>query len=197
MLDFNFSTPASRPRPTLTTSLWLAPPFWPSSYHQWRQQDGHDSWPLFQRQQMLLQMRTVIRRRWTTVPSNAANQGRVARGFLLYPSSDIARLTSSRTQLSFEEWKFLHRSRLSILPLLGTAGVAAPDNRCRRFRADAETTSHITSHCQVNLPEIGRRHDVILEELANVICKAGHTARINKAYPGTASPPVINHAAKK
>jgi hypothetical protein len=136
-------------------------------------------------------LRTVIRRRWTTVLSNAANQGRVARGLLLDPSSDIARLTSSRTQLSFEEWKFLHRSRLSILPLLGTAGVAAPDNRCRRCRVDAETTSHITSHCQVNLPEIGRRHDVILEELANVIRKAGHTARINKAYPGTTLRPDV------
>jgi hypothetical protein len=35
------------------------------------------------------------------------------------------------------------------------------------------------------LPEIGRRHDVILEELANVIRKAGQTVRINLAFPGT------------
>ena len=56
---------------------------------------------------------------------------------------------------------------------------------------DAETTSHVTSHCQVNLPEIGRRHDVILEGLANVIRKAGHTVRINLAFPGTTLHPDV------
>jgi hypothetical protein len=140
---------------------------------------------------LLVGLRTVIRRRWTTELSNAANQGRVARGLLLDPSSDIARLTSSRTQLSFEEWKFLHRSRLSNLPLLGTPGVAALDNRCRRCREDAETTSHIISHCRVNLPEIGRRHDVILEELANIIRKASHEVRINQVFPGTTLRPDV------
>jgi hypothetical protein len=130
-------------------------------------------------------LRTVIRRRWTTELANASNQGRVAKGLLLDSSSDIARLTSARTQLRFDEWKLIHRSRLSILPLLGTPGISAPDSRCRRCKTGAETTSHVTSHCPVNLPEITRRHDAILEELANVIRKAGHTVRVNLAFPGT------------
>jgi hypothetical protein len=126
-----------------------------------------------------------VRRRWTTELVNASNQGRVAKGLLLDSSSDIARLTSSRTQLKFAEWKLIHRSQLSILPLLGTPGISAPDSRCRRCKADAETTSHVTSHCPVNLPEIGSRHDAILEELTNIFRKAGHTVRVNLAFPGT------------
>ena len=100
-------------------------------------------------------------------------------------SSDIARLTSSRTQLRFDEWKLIHRSRLSILPLLGTPGISAPDSRGRSCKTGAETTSHVTSHCPVTLPEIKRSHDAILEELANIIRKAGQTVRVNLAFPGT------------
>ncbi len=136
-------------------------------------------------------LRTVIRGRWTTELSNASNQGRVARGLLLDSSSDIARLTSSRTKLNFEEWKLIHRSRLSILPLFGTPGISAPDKKCRRCRTDAETTSHVTSHCRVNLPEIGRRHDAILLELAKIICRAGHTIRVNQVFPDTTLRPDI------
>ncbi len=127
---------------------------------------------------------TVSRRRWTTEFANASNQGRVAKGLLL----DSLRLTSSCIQLNFGEWKLLHRSRLSILPLFYTPGITAPDKRCR---ADTETTSHVTSHWRVSLPEIWRRHDAILEELANIIRKAGHTVRVNLVFPDTILRPEV------
>ena len=55
----------------------------------------------------------------------------------------------------------IHNSRICILPLLGTAGLSAPDSKCRRCKKGAETTSHVVSHCRNNLPVIGRRHDVL------------------------------------
>ena len=115
----------------------------------------------------------------------------MARGLLLDKSSDIAKLTSCRTSLSFEEWGLIHKSRLCILPLLGTAGLSAPDSKCRRCKEGAETTSHVVSHCRTNLPAIGRRHDVILEQLVKVIRKAGHSATVNKVFPGTILKPDI------
>lgn len=140
--------------------------------------------------------RTVIRRRWTTEFSNASNKGRVARGLLLDSSRDIARLKSSRTKLNFEEWKLLHRSRLPIPPLLGIPGISAPNNRYRWCRADAphhQTTSHVISHCRVDLPEIGHRHYTILEELARTIRRSGHTVRVNQVFPDTTlRPDIVN-----
>jgi hypothetical protein len=130
-------------------------------------------------------LRSVIRNRWTTILADAPNQGRVAKGLLLDKTNDIARLTSSRTSLSFNEWKLIHQSRLSILPLFGTPGLSAPDKRCRRCREEAETTSHVTSHCRCNLPLIGRRHDSVLAELAKAIRKAGHNIEVNRVFPGT------------
>ena len=136
-------------------------------------------------------LRSIIRSRWTNSLAGAPNQGRVARGLLLDKSNDIARLTSYRTSLSFEEWGLIHKSRLCILPLLGTAGLSAPDNRCRRCKEGAETTSHVVSHCRINLPALGRRHDAILEHLVKVIRKAGHSATVNKVFPGTILRPDI------
>jgi hypothetical protein len=78
---------------------------------------------------------------------------------------DIARLTSCNTSLSFGEWSLLHKSRLGILPLFGTIGLAAPKTKCRRCKEVVESTSHVTSHCRNNLPAIGRRHDLVLAEI--------------------------------
>lgn len=83
------------------------------------------------------------------------------------------------------EWNLIHTSRLCILSLLGTPGLAAPDSRCRRCKTDAETASHVTSHCRHNLPAIGRRHDLILELLVKTIARTGHFTRVNKTYPGS------------
>ncbi|XP_046651115.1 uncharacterized protein LOC124342196 [Daphnia pulicaria] len=136
-------------------------------------------------------LRTVIRKRWTISLTNALHQGRVARGLLLDPSNDVARLSSHRTCLSFNEWNLIHKSRLGLLPLLGNPGCSAPNTKCRRCKVDAETTSHVTSHCRSNLPAIGRRHDLVLAEIVKTITRAGHAASVNRVFPGSTLRPDI------
>jgi hypothetical protein len=117
-------------------------------------------------------LRTVIRKRWTISLTNALHQGRVARGLLLDPSNDIARLSSHQTCLNFTEWNLIHKSRLGLLPLLGNPGCSSPKTKCRRCKVDAETTSHVASHCRSNLPAIGRRHELVLAEIVKTINRA-------------------------
>jgi hypothetical protein len=136
-------------------------------------------------------LRSAIRARWTASLASAPHQGRVAQGLLLDSSNDMARLTSSRTSLSFDEWKLIHQSRLGILPLLGAPGIAPPDRRCRRCKEDIETTAHVTSHCRVNLPSIGRRHDEVLEEIVSTIRKAGHDIQVNQVFGDSSLRPDI------
>ncbi|XP_046632270.1 uncharacterized protein LOC124311947 [Daphnia pulicaria] len=136
-------------------------------------------------------LRSVIRKRWTISLTNALHQGRVARGLLLDPSNDVARLSSHRTCLSFNEWNLIHKSRLGLLPLLGNPGCSAPNTKCRRCKVDAETTSHVTSHCRSNLPAIGRRHDLVLAEIVKTITRAGHAASVNRVFPGSTLRPDI------
>lgn len=92
-------------------------------------------------------------------------------------SNDMAKLTSCRTSLSFNERRLIHQSRLGILPLLGALGITLSD---RRGKADIETKSHVTSNCHVNLPASGRRHDEVLEVLVDTIQKSGEETRVNR-----------------
>lgn len=92
----------------------------------------------------------------------------------------VSKLTSCRPSLSFDEWRLIHRSRLGILPLLGALGITSPD---RRGKADIETTSHVTSKCQVNLPASGRRHEEVLEALVDTIQKVGNETRVHQVFP--------------
>lgn len=55
----------------------------------------------------------------------------------------------------------------------------------RRSKADIETTSHVTSNCQVNLLASGRRHEEVLEALMDTIQKVGNESRVNKVFPDT------------
>ena len=81
-------------------------------------------------------LRTVIRRRWTTELAKASNQGRVTKGLLLDSSSDIARLTSSRAQLSS-----LYLAHLVYLPLTaGAEGVRRAQRPRRMSPATVQST---------------------------------------------------------
>ena len=50
---------------------------------------------------------------------------------------------------------------------------------------------HVVSHCRNSLPSIGRRHDVILEQPVKMIRKTGHSATVEKVFPGTILRPDI------
>jgi hypothetical protein len=66
---------------------------------------------------------------------------------------------------------------------------------------DAETTSHVTSHCRSNLSAIFRRHDLVLSEIVKTVTGAGHEVTVNRVFSGSvlrpdivfssANPPII------
>ncbi|XP_046638804.1 uncharacterized protein LOC124319615 [Daphnia pulicaria] len=63
-------------------------------------------------------LRTAMRQRWTS-RLLSAQQGKTATGLALDMAKENAGLLSCRTPLSFQEWHFLHKARLGILPVRG------------------------------------------------------------------------------
>ncbi len=99
-------------------------------------------------------------------------------------SKDIAKSISCHTEISHSDWKFLHRSRLDLLPLVGYSWSGVEDKSCRHCHREKENGFHVLNNCIVNLTLSTKRHDAILELLEKLLKKHGLAPTINKAVPG-------------
>ncbi len=111
-------------------------------------------------------LRTAVRQRWTNRLLFAA-QGRVATGLALDLVKENAALLSCRTPLTFQEWHFLHKARLGILPVRGGPGSMSTVKTCRLGCSRTETTDHVVNGCQVNSALSIKRHNAILTFIAD------------------------------
>ena len=82
-------------------------------------------------------LRTVARKRHTDKFMYAAHQGKVAKSLALDAATkDITRQVSTRTELGFDDWRYLYRARLDLLPLRGYVW-----SLCRSFANFADEAS--------------------------------------------------------
>jgi Reverse transcriptase (RNA-dependent DNA polymerase) len=125
-------------------------------------------------------LRTAMRQRWTN-RLLSAQQGKVATGLALDMAKENAGLLSCRTPLTFQEWHFLHKARLGILPVRGGPGSKSTVKTCRLGCTKLETTDHVVCGCQVNSALLINRHNSILELIAEETEKLGHSVSVNLA----------------
>jgi hypothetical protein len=125
-------------------------------------------------------LRTAMRQRWTS-RLLSAQQGKTATGLALDMAKENAGLLSCRTPLSFQEWHFLHKARLGILPVRGGPGSKSTVKTCRLGCTKLETTDHVVCGCQVNSALSINRHNSILGLMAEETEKLGHTVSVNLA----------------
>ena len=129
--------------------------------------------------------RKAVRQRHTNFFISAPQQGKFAATLKLDNSSkDMAQLLLCRTQLSFQDWKYLHQARLDLLPLVGYPWCTLQDKTCRHCHREAENGFHVLNHCMVNLTLATKRHDVILSLLEQLLRKQGLNPKINRAVLG-------------
>lgn len=129
-------------------------------------------------------LRKVTRQRHTMELLNARHQGRVANALALNTSKDIASLTSIRTSLHYDDWKFIHKARLDILPLRGYSWSSFDNKSCRHCGQSIENGFHVINNCQLHLQLATKRHDSVLELLNNLLTRTGYAATINRAPAG-------------
>ncbi|MFO0089746.1 MAG: RNA-directed DNA polymerase, partial [bacterium] len=97
-------------------------------------------------------LRKAIRQRHTRDFLAAPHQGKVAEALDLDTySKDMSNLISCHTQLSHSDWKYLHRSRLDLLPLVGYPWSGLGDKSCRHCHRENENGFHVLNHCIMNL----------------------------------------------
>ena len=133
-------------------------------------------------------LRTVVRKRHTDKFTDAPHQGKVAKALALdVTTKDIARQASTRTELGFEDWRYLYRARLDLLPLRGYVWSSPPNQPCRRCgdRRDKENAFHLLNHCKMNLALYTKRHNAVLDILANLLIKAGFNPAVNLQSEGS------------
>lgn len=130
-------------------------------------------------------LRKVVRERNTKRFMDSKHQGRVATALALGPKSkDMARLISCRTELRYEDWKYIHRARLDILPIRGYNWSECQDKSCRHCGKMVENGLHVLNNCQSHLVKYTERHDSILNLFHQLLLRKGYATRINRALAG-------------
>ena len=137
-------------------------------------------------------LRQVVRQRHTRKFISAPHQGRVASALAIDQSTkDIARLTSCRTDLQHNDWKYLHRARLDLLPLRGYSWSSFDNKSCRHCGESSENGLHVLNNCKVNLTLATQRHDAVLELFHHLLSRKGYAATINRRLPETRLRPEV------
>ena len=126
-------------------------------------------------------MRTAVRSWHTKTFAAAPHQGAVASALLLDKSNDTAASISTRTRMSFDDWRFVFRARLCLLPVRGLPGLSLPDQGCRRCsECSLETVAHVLNSCRANRGLFIKRHDLVLDALVPLLRSAGHRPTVNR-----------------
>ncbi|XP_023226012.1 uncharacterized protein LOC111626755 [Centruroides sculpturatus] len=83
----------------------------------------------------------------------------------------------------FADWRFIHRARLSVVPLRGLRRFGNASQTCRKCRRQRETLAHVINHCPPNFRMITMRHNAILERLNNSFNHRNLTVYSNQQIP--------------
>ncbi|XP_023225569.1 uncharacterized protein LOC111626430 [Centruroides sculpturatus] len=83
----------------------------------------------------------------------------------------------------FADWRFIHRARLSVVPLRGLRRFGNASQTCRRCQRQRETLAHVINHCPPNFRLITKRHNAILDRLNNTFDHSGLTVYVNQRIP--------------
>ncbi|XP_067132582.1 uncharacterized protein [Centruroides vittatus] len=83
----------------------------------------------------------------------------------------------------FADWRFVHRARLSVVPLRGHRRFGNLTKKCRRCNHANETLAHVLCHCPSNMVAITRRHNGILNRLVTATDKRNARTYINQRIP--------------
>ncbi|XP_023225266.1 uncharacterized protein LOC111626188 [Centruroides sculpturatus] len=85
--------------------------------------------------------------------------------------------------IRFADWRFIHRARLSVVPLRGLRRFGNASQQCRRCQRHRETLAHVINHCPPNLSQITKRHNAILDRLINAIDRKNLRIFTNQQIP--------------
>jgi hypothetical protein len=118
--------------------------------------------------------------RWMKCPS----QGRFAYCLSRSNKSSVIR----DRHLSFCDWRFIFKARLSLTPCNSINHRGLPTN-CRKCGADIESLAHVLNHCTVHSRFWRLRHDSIQTLLADELLRRHPSAKItiNKKFPHVVS----------
>ncbi|XP_023232410.1 uncharacterized protein LOC111632249 [Centruroides sculpturatus] len=95
---------------------------------------------------------------------------------------------------SFADWRFIHRARLSVVPLNGLRRFGQSSSKCRRCSYPKETLAHVLNHCNRNLHLATERHNAILDRLRRAIHDKDLIIRTNQRVPdyeGNCRPDIV------
>ncbi|XP_023236272.1 uncharacterized protein LOC111635520 [Centruroides sculpturatus] len=84
----------------------------------------------------------------------------------------------------FADWRFIHRARLSVVPLRGLRRFGNASQTCSRCQRHRETLAHVINHCLPNYAMITKQHNAILNKLYNAFDRKGLTVYVNQRIPG-------------
>ena len=144
-------------------------------------------------------LREVCRLHWTRRLLTESKQGRVAAGLALDTSTDVAFLTSVRTDLTFQDWHYIHRARLDLLPVRAIPGSKMLDKKCRLGCDKDETSQHVVACCRHNMALETKRHNEIVAIVALELHKRGYRTIENLAIGNDGLRPdiVIEHNSER
>ncbi|XP_067131911.1 uncharacterized protein [Centruroides vittatus] len=110
------------------------------------------------------------------------DQGKAFKLIASNPNSNHFLSESKYTR--FADWQFIHRARLSVVPLRGLRRFGHASQTCRRCQRHRETLAHVINHCPPNFRQITLRHNAILDRLINAIDRRNLTIFSNQQIPG-------------
>ena len=109
-------------------------------------------------------LREAVRRTDLADLTRLPQQGKVLSCVADQPVSSHYMYNGSFTR--FADWRFVHRARLSLVPLNAYSRRPGADRRCRRCGYAAETLPHVLNHCLTAHAEAYQlRHDALLARL--------------------------------
>ncbi|XP_023233353.1 uncharacterized protein LOC111633059 [Centruroides sculpturatus] len=85
---------------------------------------------------------------------------------------------------SFADWRFVHRARLSVVPLNGLRRFGNMSKKCRQCSHSNETLAHVLNHCGPNLRLATQRHNSVLNRLFHAINNQDLKIFCNQKIPG-------------
>ncbi|XP_023211846.1 uncharacterized protein LOC111614711 [Centruroides sculpturatus] len=85
---------------------------------------------------------------------------------------------------SFADWRFVHRARLSVVPLNGLRRFGNMSKKCRQCSHSNETLAHVLNHCGPNLRLATQRHNSVLNRLFHAINNQDLKIYCNQNIPG-------------
>ena len=101
---------------------------------------------------------------------NLRDQGKVARCLSEDQYGNGSTWHCTSLNLRFEDWRFIHRVRLNVIPLnANKSRFSNTDAACRHCHVHPETLPHVICHCQPHMVQIRDRHNSIVQRLTNAI----------------------------